>query len=269
MNKKELEKELMRFRDEFKEYQKIVSTMWDLARDSYYRNREEIEKIRKQEAVLRERLTEALGVLEPYLRRLGVFMKSVAHGRTFPVFDTALDSQIFDNPAKGESLRMATQMSIKAVGLLKSKDVGDLKRKTPIVFVAHSFREENKDLLDKFLRFLRTFNIAISLGSEADTISVSKKIKQKINDSDIVLGIMTKDEQDAKGNWSASKWVIEELSYSLGDNKEIIRLIENGCDKEGRIFGDREYIEFFREDTSDAIIKLTEVLSKKIEKFSY
>lgn len=272
MNKKELEKELIRFRDDFKEYQKRVSRMWKLAGDGYLKNREAIEKIAKQEIILREELTENLGILESYLKRLGVSMQISAYGRIFPIFDTALSSKIFDNPSKGDALEAAVQMTIKAVGLLKGKDeneINQLTRKTPIIFVAHSFKEENNYLIEKFLKFLQTFDIAISLGSEVNTNSISEKIKKKIDDSDIVLGIMTKDEQNAEGNWSASKWIVEELAYSLGNkDREIIRLIESGCDKEGRIFGDREYIEFHKEDISDALIKLAEVLNKKIEKFS-
>ena len=272
MNKKEFEKELIRFRDDFKKYQEIVSRMWELDSEPYLRNHEEIEKIEEQEIILREKLTENLGILEPYLKRLGVSMRISAYGRVYPIFDTALDSQIYNNPSKGDALGSAVQMSIKAVGLLKGKDeneINRLTRKTPIIFVAHSFKEENENLIEKFLKFLQTFDIAISLGSEIDTKPISEKIKQKIDDSDIVLGIMTKDEQNAEGNWSASKWIIEELAYSLGNkDREIIRLIESGCDKEGRIFGDREYIEFCKEDISDAFIKLSEILNKKIEKFS-
>ena len=107
--------------------------------------------------------------------------------------------------------------------------------------------------------------MAVSLGSETDTGSISEKAKSKIDDADIIVAIMTKDEQDGNGIWSPSKWVIEELAYSLASkDKEIVRLLEKGCDTSGRIFGDKEYISFDRENPTEAFIKLAEVLNKKV-----
>ena len=85
----------------------------------------------------------------------------------------------------------------------------------------------------------------------------------------MVVAIMTKDEQDDKGAWSPSKWIIEELAYALANkNKEMIRLLEKGCDTNGRIFGDKEYIPFDRENPTEAFIKLVDVLKKKINEVS-
>ena len=163
---------------------------------------------------------------------------------------------------------MAVQMAIKSVGIIKSmndKEFRKLEKEIPTVFIPYNLGEKNKEITQKFIDFISKFDVVISVGSETDTMSVSEKVKLKIDNADIVVAIMTKDEQDDKGHWSSSKWIIEELAYSLAyKNKEIIRLIENGCITDGRIFGDREYISFDRENPADAFIKLAEVLNKKI-----
>lgn len=264
-----LEKEFTQFRDDLKEYQKIVQDIWAEKRN--YSDWDKIEElIGAKEAPSREKLVEKFGELERYFSKIGIAMQASAYGRVFPLFDTALDAKLFDNPGKGESLSMAIQMATKAIGIAKSLDDKEIKRlnkETPIIFISHNFDEKNKAIAQKFIDFISKFDVAISLGSETDTISVSEKVKTKINDADIVVAIMTKDEQDDKGVWSPSKWIIEELAYALADkNKEIIRLLENGCDSEGRIFGDKEYISFERENPSEALIKLAEVLNKKINK---
>ena len=185
------------------------------------------------------------------------------YGISFPFFDDALSSKLFNNPTKGESLQMALQMATKAVGILKSlnnKEFGKLEKKTPVVFVSYNFGQKNKEITQKFIDFISKFDVATSVGSEPDTISVSEKVKLKIDSADIIVAIMTKDEQDDKGNWFSSKWIIEELAYALASkNKEIIRLVEKGCDTNGRIFGDKEYIAFDRENPAEALIKLAEV----------
>ena len=197
-------------------------------------------------------------------------MEAGMMGRLFPIFDSALEEKLFDNPIKGEALSMALQMATKAVGVIKSlnkEEFGRLEKKTPIVFVSYNFGEKNKEITQKFKDFISKFDVAISEGSQVDTISVSEKIKTKIDGADIIVAIMTKDEQNDQGIWSPSKWIIEELAYALASkNKEIIRLLEKGCDTTGRIFGDKEYLSFNRENPTEAFIKLAEVLNKKINK---
>ena len=266
MDQKNLEKEITQFRDNLKEYQKICRNIWGEQRiRSDYKIIENL--IENKETPLREKLIEDLGKLERYLRKIGITMEAGMMGRSFPIFDSALDAKLFDNPVKGESLQMALQMAIKAVGIVKSmsdKEFGKLEKAIPTVFIPYNLGEKNKEITTKFINFISKFDVVISVGSETDTISVSEKVKSKIDNADIIIAIMTKDEQDNKGIWSPSKWIIEELAYSLAyKNKEIVRLIENGCITEGRIFGDREYISFDRENPTDALIKLAGVLNKK------
>ncbi len=268
MDQKTLEKEITQFRDDLKEYQTIVQDIW--SEKSTYPNWSKIDDlIKTKEAPLREKLIENFGKLEKYFVKMGIPMQASSYGRVFPVFDHALEEKLFDNPIKGEALSMALQMAIKAVGVAKSlndKEFVRLGKETPIVFISYNFGDDNKIITTIFKDFISKFDVAISEGSETDTISVSEKVKTKINDANIIIAIMTKDEPDGKGVWSPSKWIIEELAYALASNKEIIRLLEKGCDSNGRIFGDKEYIPFERENPSEALIKLAEVLNKKINK---
>lgn len=268
MEKKKLKKELIAFKDTFKEYQAAVQAMWG-ERNSYT-GATEIQRIRKElETPLREQLIEMYGRLEKHLKKMGVPMYASLMGRNFPIFDSALGEQIFDNPIKGESLSMAVQMAIKAVGMVDSmneKEYARLERKTPVVFVSYNFAEKNKDLSTQVISFLETQNVAILVGSEPGVDSVSEKVKSKIDDSDIVVGLMTADEEDASGKWSASKWIREELAYALAEKERVvIRMIEENCDTSGRIFGDREYISFKRDNLMPAIIKLASILQKSLK----
>ncbi|MDP2938532.1 MAG: hypothetical protein Q8O13_00390 [Candidatus Omnitrophota bacterium] len=267
MDQKKLEKEIIQFKSDLKQYQEIVWDIWIKMKN--YTNHDEVKDlIKTKETSLREKLIEDFGRLEKYLIKIGIAMNASKQGRVFPIFDSALDEDLYENLLKSEALSMAVQMAIKAVGVVKSmdnKEFEKLEKKIPTIFIPYNFGEKNKEITSTFKDFISKFNVAISVGSEADTISVSEKVKTKIDNADIVVAIMTKDEQDDRGNWSPAKWIIEELAYALaGKNKEIIRLIEQGCTTDGRIFGDREYIPFNRENPTDTLIKLAEVLNKKI-----
>jgi len=269
MDQKTLKKKFTQFRDDLKKYQGIVQDIWEES-NNYSDSAKIKDLINTKETPLREKLIEEFGMLERYFIKIGMSMNGIVYGKVFPIFDTAFDETIFNNPGKGEALSMAVQMAIKAVGVIKSlddKELGKLNKKTPTIFLSYNFGDKNKEITTAFKSFISKFDVAISEGSETDTISVSEKVKTKINDADMVVAIMTKDEQDDKGNWSSSKWITEELAYALADkNKEIIRLLEKDCDTSGRIFGDKEYISFERENPSEAFIKLAGVLNKKLNK---
>ncbi len=47
-------------------------------------------------------------------------------------------------------------------------------------------------------------------------------------------------------------------------NKIVTRLLEDDCDPDKRIFGDHEYIPFNRENIGPALIKLSELINKKL-----
>lgn len=265
MNQETVVENLIRFRDDLKEYHQTCMDMWK-ARDSYDSVRiEEIKETREKPQ--REKLTEDFGYIEKYLNRLGVSMAATAYGSTFLIFDAALSSTVFENPAKGEGLPMAVQMATKAIGIAKSmseSEMSKINRNIPNIFISYNFSEENKTIAKKIIDFVGKFDVAIILGSETDNKSISEKVKEKIDNADIVVAVMTKDEQNASGEWSPSKWIIEEMAYALASKKEIIRLLEDGNAKDGRIFGDKEYIPFNRDDMSDALVRLAEVLIKKL-----
>jgi len=266
MNKATLKKDLIKLRDGFKEYQDALREVYK-ARNAYDQEKESA--AREIETERRESLIEEFGRLEKYMARMpGIMMNGVAFNRQFSIFDSALDQTLFDNPIKGEALKLAVQMAIKAVGVAESFEEADVKKltkTTPIVFVSYNFAEKNKDVTEKIMTFIKSFPVAVSLGSEPDNKSVSSKVKGKINDADIVVGVMTADEKTSDDKYKSSDWIIQELAYALGQGKTIIRLIESNADKQGRIFGDSEYISFERADTSEALIKLSAVLQKKLE----
>jgi len=266
MNKDTLIKELTDFRDNLKEYHETCIKMWQ-AKINYTDNI--IQTLSEdREKPQREKLTEDFGRLEKYFRKLGLSMQAESYGRIYSIFDESLGSTIFNNPAKGEGLPLAIQMATKAIGIAKSLDKiesSKINRTIPNLFISYNFSLENKTVTKKVTDFIKGFDVSIILGSEVDNKSISEKVKEKIDNADLVIVIMTKDEQDSSGNWSPSKWIIEEASYALAKGKEIIRLLEAGNNTDGRIFGDKEYIPFKREDLGDAFIKLAEILNKKIK----
>lgn len=114
---KQLKKQLVIFRDKMKEYQNICKNIWR-AMNNHHNN--ESEKLFKEEEPLREELVEMWGRLERFFEKMRISTIGTVYGRQFCIFDQALDSIFYNNPTKGESLSMAVQASIKAVGVADS-----------------------------------------------------------------------------------------------------------------------------------------------------
>ena len=75
MDKKKLKTNLIEFRDLFKEYQDAVQSMW--IEQNRYSGSKKIQRIREElEVPLREQLVEKLGMLEGYLKKMGVPMRA-------------------------------------------------------------------------------------------------------------------------------------------------------------------------------------------------
>ncbi len=123
MTGKQLKKSLSKFREKIKEYQNICKDMWH-ARRRYDNNK--INELRKKEEPLREELIEMWGRLEKFFKKMGISIMGSVYNKQFYIFDQAFSSIVFDNPIKGNSLSMALQASIKAIGVASSYNEQDL-----------------------------------------------------------------------------------------------------------------------------------------------
>ena len=93
------------------------------------------------------------------------------------------------------------------------------------------------------------------------TKGVSEKVKGLIDEADIVVAILTKDEPIEGGKMSPSKWVSDEIAYAIGKKKTIVRLIEQDVEYKPTISGDAEYISFGKNNLAPAFSRLSELFN--------
>jgi len=268
-NKEELKKKITAFRDRFKEYSEVCSSVWQ-ARHRYSDESDKKAELHGKEETLREQLTEEWGQLEDIFRKIGAPMFGVtpAIGYRTMFFDEALSAD-FGSPHKGTGLQFAISSATKAIGLvdaLSDSDYAGLIRKTPILFLSHAFRKENEELVAKINILLSSFSVSVVTGAKPATGSISEKVKGLVDDSNYVLSILTKDEEQKDGSWSPSKWVYDEIAYAHGQKKPVIILLEEDVAYKEGISGDAEYIRFNRNDLTDALLKLVTVLNGLLSK---
>ena len=139
-------------------------------------------------------------------------------------------------------------------------------------FIGYSFHDKDKQLVRDIQDFIESEEIECVTGERAQNRSVAEKVKERIRNSDIFVGVFTHDNEvhTSKGifrslwgkgkEYTTSNWVIQECGFALGLNKALILLIENGIYKFPELQGDMELIYFTRESLQDAFLKLNQMI---------
>lgn len=155
-------------------------------------------------------------------------------------------------------------------------------------FVARSFlpADESKiapitDFLDAF----RSLGFTWESAEAAEPQLVSAKARQKIDDANVFVGILTKrhpiydfthrwrsavelvTRRLVPVGWTAPAWVIQESGYARKGNKKLILLLEEGVELPG-LQGDLEYIPFTTGDYALAFRRAGEMINRIISEAS-
>lgn len=152
-------------------------------------------------------------------------------------------------------------------------------------FIGHNFDEKDESLIEKIKAFVMQNDVHYTTGEKAQNKSVSEKVKQRINDCDVFIGIFTAAEplcrpscnsnpilqlfkaDKSPRQFTTSNWVIQESGYALGKGRPTIFMVEKGVDSFPELQGDQEYIPFDRADLNEALLRFTMMLTDFKSKF--
>lgn len=119
------------------------------------------------------------------------------------------------------------------------------------VFISHSTRD--RGLVISLSNLLSKFGVEVSVAEWYLTPGepLDKKVFEQIRKSDCIVVLLTR-------NGIRSKWVQQEIGYSLQQNKPLIPIVERGIDPEAlAALQGREYIEYDTYQPQQALIKLS------------
>lgn len=131
-----------------------------------------------------------------------------------------------------------------------------------IVFIAHSFLPCDDSINDYIVDYFRHKVKEVLTGRPYQTMSISKKIKEKIKRSDLVVAILTKREKLNKGKYKTSEWVKDEATFASGAQKDVIFIKEEQVLDIPSIFGDYEWIPLDRYHVRNVVEEIDEYLKK-------
>lgn len=122
-------------------------------------------------------------------------------------------------------------------------------------FVGHSFAEEDERVVEQIKHFLSKLGVKCDSGKRPEPKGISDKVKQRIDDAELFVGIFTRHLQQEDGSYSTSAWIVDEKSRALAVGKRLLLFVENGVRDFGGLQGDYEYISFERDNLGEALIR--------------
>lgn len=159
-------------------------------------------------------------------------------------------------------------------------------------FVGHSFDKRDEEVVAKFLEFFdhvagMPFSFSWDHAEEAEPKKLSQKVREKIEDKNLFIGICTAKEHAVSTSKlkqpffmrnslcapeneflpKTSDWILQEIGCAFGRDMHIILLKEKNLRDPGGIQGDLEYITFERdrpEASFNSILEMIQSLMPRI-----
>jgi hypothetical protein len=153
-------------------------------------------------------------------------------------------------------------------------------------FVGHSFTENDKTVVDKFLQYLDQLSEVLPAftwkhAEHAEPSIVSEKVLRLLEGRNLFIGICTRKEMVISSDklrnpfffekklqglkedflWKTSDWIIQEIGLAIGLKLNVILLLEQGVKAPGALQGNLEYITFDRDAPERCFGKILEMIS--------
>lgn len=127
------------------------------------------------------------------------------------------------------------------------------------VFLAFSFRDEDKPLVAEIARLLRSHSIQMVSGEDLGGEELTPAVKQRIEASDGLIALLTRRDPFLKGGWASHDWVRDELGHAREKKKHTIALVEDGVDV-GGMSQPHEFIPLDKSQPEKALLQLARTL---------
>jgi hypothetical protein len=127
------------------------------------------------------------------------------------------------------------------------------------IFLAFSFRPEDKDLVSSVERLVASHGVQVTTGERLGGEALTPEVKSRIDDCDALVAVLTRRKKQVGGGWSTHEWVRDELGYARAKNKKAIALIEKEVDH-GGMYQPNEYLGLDQAAPLPAFLNLSETI---------
>jgi hypothetical protein len=129
------------------------------------------------------------------------------------------------------------------------------------IFVAYGFNGRDRWIPDLVFPIIEAFGDEIITGEELQGQQITNAVIDNIKRSDALIGFaMRRGEPKGENQWDTHRWVTDEISQAIANNKRILEILETGVDAQGGIAGDRQRILYDESKRDRFLVELVKVL---------
>jgi len=136
------------------------------------------------------------------------------------------------------------------------------------VFVGFGYNDTDKWIKDIIIPFIEELGCEVSTGEAMQGQQLSVGVQERISNCDACIGFLTKrGAKDANGYYSTHRWVIEELTLALGQDKAVFEIRDKEVNPQNGILGDRQRLDF--DDRTKVMLEIAKFISNEKSKFTH
>ncbi len=125
------------------------------------------------------------------------------------------------------------------------------------IFIGYGYNERDAWIEKHVFPILHAMNIETADGKDAHGEELQQTVKDRINQSDAIIGFCTLRQGQEAAEMNTHVWVRDELSYALGARMPCVEVREKGVNTLLGLLGDRQYIAL---DPGDKLSCVTELV---------
>jgi tetratricopeptide (TPR) repeat protein len=124
------------------------------------------------------------------------------------------------------------------------------------VFIMHHFDENGRSRARQLTDILKLLNISTVFGENFCGQEISAGVRSRIEDSRLVVGLLTRDVEISKNKWQPSQWIVQEITWAVARGIPVLLAVENGVVFNGGLVGELEQIFFKNGDYTSAVHRI-------------
>jgi len=129
------------------------------------------------------------------------------------------------------------------------------------IFLAFSFRQEDRDLVRVVEQVLASHDVRQDNGEDLGGESLTPAIKARIDKSDALVGLLTPRDQKPNGRFDTHPWVRDEINYARAKEKPAIAIVDTSVDLEGA-YQEHERIDYNPASPMLTVLKLMRTIGE-------
>lgn len=127
------------------------------------------------------------------------------------------------------------------------------------IFLGFSFRDEDKEIVGLVDQLIASHLVELKTGERLGGEQLTPAVQRRIEDSDALVGVLTRRDKRQDGKWTTHQWVLDEIGWARAKGRKVIVLVEQDVDL-GGMFQSHEHISLDKGNPIQGLMALSDTI---------